>query len=448
MQTRKKFTALMVSGALVAGAPAPTFASDLGKALVGIGVGAAIICATGHCKKKSTSSSSSSKSSSSKSSAKSSAQYTQNKSVQQALNAFGFNVGTADGSLGPKSRSGISSYQAYMGWPATGYLDDYQRNVLLESQSKMNAGAGAAYPQVVAQEGTKGLLKAFTDPNYPPRSTAVSLPTNPPQTTPQPPQVTPPQVTRADEPSTGVLPSLGGAAPTLPSLAPLPGLAEASTSMAERCELVGLITETNQGPMKPGSLTDADQALSEQFCDARSFAMTDGQSMADSLNLTADQVATACETVAAAMEPIVASFQSDDVAAVTAAAKTASGQIAPDAKSAVIYGKVCTATGYKSDDADIALGGTLMMVGAGHAPYGELIGHHLREGFGTGAKNPGAAVGWYMEALSALEQNQAPAFLPSRAAERAEVIREAINSGVLQASNGTLSPVLPSLVAQ
>ncbi|OOZ13581.1 hypothetical protein BOW35_10230 [Solemya velum gill symbiont] len=45
---------------------------------------------------------------------------TENKSIQNALNYFGFPAGSADGVLGPSSRNAISQYQVYMGFPATG----------------------------------------------------------------------------------------------------------------------------------------------------------------------------------------------------------------------------------------------------------------------------------------------------------------------------------------
>src|SRR5690554_2583587 len=46
----------------------------------------------------------------------------QNREVQTALNHFGFNVGGADGAIGPRTRAGISQYQGYLGFPATGQL--------------------------------------------------------------------------------------------------------------------------------------------------------------------------------------------------------------------------------------------------------------------------------------------------------------------------------------
>lgn len=421
---------------MLAATPVPGAANDLGKALAIGAVGVMAGCAlTGKCQKKSPS----------RSSGVSSAQRAQNKSVQSALNAFGFPVGTPDGALGPKSRAGISNYQSYMGYNPTGYLNDYERSILLESHQRMNAGGGQAYPQVVAQEGPKGLLKAFNDPNYPPRATSVPIP--------QPPVVAAAPV--APQLPAATLPQVTQATPALPTLAPLPGLQKASTSMSERCEVVDLMTRTNQGPMQVANLTDADQALSEQFCAARSFAILDGQSTAESYNLSAEQVDQACGLVKDAMAAPMSKLSTADPASIVVEAKAAGASLSGgDATRAGVYGRVCTGVGYRSNDAEIALGGLLMMVGSGAAPYGEMLGHHVREGFGA-TSNDGTAAAWYTDAMDALEQGQEPAFLPTTSHERMRVIRQAVALDAQQASLPALNasqpqapqPVLPVLVA-
>ena len=97
----------------------------------------------------------------------SAAQRQQNRDVQSALNAFNFPVGTVDGALGRRSRAAIGNYQAYMGWGSTGYLDDYQRQTLLDSWNKLQYGGGAAYPNMMAREGARGLLRTAVNPQYP-----------------------------------------------------------------------------------------------------------------------------------------------------------------------------------------------------------------------------------------------------------------------------------------
>lgn len=55
----------------------------------------------------------------------------QKREIQGRLNAVGHNVGGADGSFGPKTRRGITSWQSAQGIIATGYLNAVQHQLLL-----------------------------------------------------------------------------------------------------------------------------------------------------------------------------------------------------------------------------------------------------------------------------------------------------------------------------
>jgi len=70
----------------------------------------------------------------------STAQREANREVQTALNYFGYNVGTPDGAIGPKSRSAIAAYQATLGYPPSGQLTDYERSILVTSYHRGIAG--------------------------------------------------------------------------------------------------------------------------------------------------------------------------------------------------------------------------------------------------------------------------------------------------------------------
>lgn len=403
-------------------------ANDLLKGAVGVVIGGAIYCGvTGKCTKQKAAP----QASAPRSSGVSSAQRAENRSVQTALNTFGFPVGTPDGALGPKSRAGISNYQNYMGYPATGYLEPYQKSALLDSYNRVQAGGGAAYPNVVAQEGVKGLLKAFNDPNYANqyRQPNVPQPSLPPvqervetAALPTPAPIQPPSVV---SPKTVA---------TLPKLAPLPMIEQTPASMAERCEVVSLMTQTNQGLMMASAITDPDQALSEQFCEARSYAITVGQSTMANVRLPEDQLVATCGQITDSMKPVIGKLSSAAPQDVTSEAAKVNSQLGVgDPKTAATYGQICMGVGYRQDEPDVALAGTLMMVGAGYMPYGEMIGHQQREGFGTD-RDLGSAAQWYDAALDALDANMSPAFLPSKSQERAAVIRAAIEMGELKAS--------------
>lgn len=386
----------------------------------------------------------------------SSAQRQENRNVQTALNAFGFPVGTVDGSLGPKSRAAIGNYQAYMGFQSTGYLDSYQKGVLLDGYSRMQAGGGSAFPNVVANEGTKGLLKAFQDPTYAQRFGAPTFP-NPQVTQGQ--QVATPQAPFGAPQNFGVQPSVPAPVPqttqvvaptqtpappaplTIPPLAPMGQVAK---SMAERCELVALMTQTNQGMVQAAAMTDADQALSEQFCEARSFAISAGQSYAAQLRVSDEQLTATCGQISDAMAPARELVNTATAQAVQARVAEINAQIGlADTSTAAAYGQLCTGIGYRQDNAEMALSGAMLSFGVGQIPYAELLGHHMREGFGLQA-NAGGSVDWYDTALSALEQGTTPVFLPSKSPQRVAVMRAAIKSGQLQAQTGGLPPIVPA----
>jgi len=93
-----------------------------------------------------------------------SAQREANREVQTALNYFGYQVGTPDGSIGPRSRAAISQYQATLGYPATGQLTDYERTVLVSSYQRALMG-GPQVAQTISTHpmGLRGLLLTQRD---------------------------------------------------------------------------------------------------------------------------------------------------------------------------------------------------------------------------------------------------------------------------------------------
>ena len=94
----------------------------------------------------------------------SSSQRAQNREVQVALNYFGYPVGAADGVIGSRSRSAISQYQATLGYPATGNLTEYERNLLVGSYHRAVAGGSATMNQAAAHPmGVRGLLLTWRD---------------------------------------------------------------------------------------------------------------------------------------------------------------------------------------------------------------------------------------------------------------------------------------------
>lgn len=352
----------------------------------------------------------------------SSYQRQQNRDVQASLNGFGFNVGTVDGSLGPRSRAGISEYQNYMGWQPTGRLDDWQRSQLVGAHQRLQAGGGSAYPEVVANEGTRGLLKAFADPSYANKYRNNNG------------QIDGVQNNNGTMDRNANNAGFNNNAGTQQAQAPLSiapitfGAQQTVSSMASHCELVSGMTQANQGVILASNINDPEQALGEQFCEARAFSITQSQGLISQTGQGDDAFAGQCSQIAQAMAPAVAQIGTGDVKLVaTQAQQVAASVYQGNMQTAAAYGQICLGLGYRQDDAQMALGGATSMLAAGQMPYSEVIGHHLRWGFGT-AKSPAASTGWYETAIASMEQGAQPVFVPSKTAERNAIIKASISS--------------------
>ncbi|TNJ41961.1 caspase family protein [Phaeobacter sp. B1627] len=86
----------------------------------------------------------------------------QGRQIQSSLNYFGFNAGTVDGQLGRKSKTAISQYQAYIGYPSTGALNDLEFDFLTSSYQRAIASGPLATQQAMGHpDGTRGLLRIY-----------------------------------------------------------------------------------------------------------------------------------------------------------------------------------------------------------------------------------------------------------------------------------------------
>ena len=100
--------------------------------------------------------------------------------------------------------------------------------------------------------------------------------------------------------------------------------------------------------------------------------------------------------------------------------------------------KICLSTGYRLDDMDIALGSALLLVVLGEPPYGELMGHHLSQGFGATAR-PDLAMEWYQSGIDALFAGAVPVFAPNQS-DRADLI----DAAVYRLGNGDQAQATPT----
>lgn len=444
--------------------PATRVSADAGDALVGgiVGglIGGAIVNESQKKKKK--------KVYYKKSSGISAATRAQNRETQTSLNYFGFPAGTPDGVLGRNSRAAISQYQVFLGYPATGYLSVYERDFLVNSYHRAIAG-GYATTQLVASNpmGAKGLLKTYQQnaaggvvaavpgvaPPVPGQGVvaaapapiqpvqpaqpgvlavapapAPGIPTLQPAPAPAAPVAAAAPITPAPAPAPAPAAPVLGAAPVVeaaatPAMPSFMGETE-SVSLASHCNEINLLTTGNGGFATEETLTNAEFALNEQFCLARTYSMTKGEEMAAKVKgFSSDQIAQQCAGLGAAVKSHVAGLSQKPMADVVSGVKTFAEGSGMSTSQLAGTSKICLSVGYRTDDMDLAIGSALLLVAGGEPVYGELLGHHLTQGFGA-SKSPELGADWYKSALTALDNGAAPAFAPGQP-ERVGLIRKA-----------------------
>lgn len=347
--------------------------------------------------------------------------------VQTALNYFGFDAGYVDGQVGPSTRRAVERYQAALGHPVNGNsFPEPQAQYLIGAYLwATNGGQGQTNlhgtPLLVAY---RNVLNGTTGPTYAsqpgagqpyvpaPNTTTVIV--NPGNTSvvPAPGTNAPPAVTTVAAPGTNVVPNLFAGASTSPVL-------------SSRCDAVALQGQANGGQMTLGNLTNAGFALSEQFCAARASAMTQGHDLTQAITgLTYAQITGQCEGFSAAV-----SAQTGLIGAVTPQQAIGSTQgfafsTGIPAAELAATARVCLGVGYSTDNMDMAMGSALILAASGEPAYGELLGHHLREGYGK-AVDDYRAHEWFEVSLTAIEGG-APAVFNAADAGRLPLIRQAV----------------------
>lgn len=412
--------------------PADPVQADAGDAIAGAIVGGLI----GHAiakdqQRRRSSAPARSSRSSTRASGISSAQREQNREVQTALNYFGYNVGSPDGSIGPKSRAAISSYQATLGYPPTGQLTEYERTILVTAYYRGVAG-GPQVMQVIGTHpmGSKGLLMVQRDemaglPSQPAAATAGAT---------------------AGAAAGVALPALvaePAPAPAAPATA-LPSFGGTLVSLSSHCNQVAIKTGSNGGYMTVASLSDPGQALSEQFCLTRAAVIQQGEEMSRSVaGVTPAQVAEQCKAFGPVLKDHVTAVSLQPAPAVLAGVTqfiTQSG-MAPAQLSGT--SKICLGVGYASDDLDVALGSALVLTALGEGGYAAMPGYHLADGVGA-TRRPDLAMGWFELAKAT------PGALPGSTTGQADLVQKAIfmlngrSEAPATTPLPTLAPVAPA----
>lgn len=407
-------------------------------------------------------------------------QRAENIAVQDSLNHFGWNVGTADGSLGPKSKSAIKEYQAFMGYPATGDLSAEQRNVLVTSYHRSQAG-GAVISEIVSGSvyGLRGVLIAQAQEMAPGGTMAAAGPiTVEPAMKPGSvaaaaaaalPSLMPEDEAAVKAPAAPILPSAPGpvvtpvAAPvpesTAPVVAPLP-VVEAPVvepPAVETAEATGpglptflvsapavLLSSScdsvtsemlAKGEATTASAETARLVLDQQFCGARAEAIATGESLAAQVaGFSPAQIAQQCDALAPVLTEHVSALSSKPYEEVIAGVNGFIKASGMSVEQLTGTAKVCLGVGYQADNNDVAIGAGLLLTALGQEGYGELLGYHLISGQGADADRSDLAETWYERA------SRGPAVFNGDAEGRAALLVDAV-----YALNGhPVEPKMPS----
>ena len=406
-------TSLILSLAITRGGAAYADADGLVGGILGGIIGGAIVNEANKTKRRTTTTY---RKSPAKASSVSSAQREANREVQIALNQFGYAVGAPDGALGPKSRGAVSEYQVFLGYPPTGQLTEYERTLLVTAYHRSVAG-GPLVAQTVSTHpmGMRGLLMVQRD------EMAGNAPVQPAATAGVLATATPVQ----PEATASVLPSLMAEVPIADPSA-LPNFMEdnaTQVSLASQCNKISLVTNSNGGYTTAAAMTDPMFALSEQFCLARTYAMATGEELAaKAAGFTPAQITEQCKSFGPALKDQIAALSlqpRDQVLAGVQAFVLKSGMSPAQLTGTA---KVCLGVGYTTDNMAVAIGSALLLTSLGEGAYGELLGHHLSQGYGA-TQRPDLAIDWYDTGLAAMGAGVA-VFAPG-STDRTDVIRKA-----------------------
>ena len=307
-----------------------------------------------------------------------------------------------------------------MGYPATGQLQEQERVFLVSSYHRAQSG-GAATQQLISQfNGTQGLLAAYRD-EAAGNTTLAATETKP---------AIEPIIETVEEPS-GVLPNLTAFdTPT-------------ETSLASFCNQVGLVTGSNGGFSTLVSMSDAQFTLGEQFCLARTYAISAGEELTANLQgISAAQVETQCQAFGPATAQYVASLPVKPHTEVMADVSQFILTTGMSPMQLAGTSKICLSVGYRTDNMEVAVGSALLLTVLGEQPYAELLGHHLLNGFGV-APQPEHALAWFETSIEALMAGSDAVFVPGQI-ERTDLLRAALSQHFGDAFDTVVPASLPS----
>lgn len=337
--------------------------SNAGAAIVGALIGGAIVAGANQNRRANNTRSNAS-----------SAQRTENRAVQSALNFFEFPAGTPDGVFGRNTRNAISQYQIFMDFPPTGELTSFQKEFLLTSHQRAELG-GAETSRIILTDpnGSRALLVSFMQQQRG-VNTGLGLGNG---------------AVMANGPANDF--SNAGSTPqTNPAGLPM-FVTSQESSMNELC-ISGI---------QPNS-------VEAQFCNLRAYAIDEGDRLAASVQgTTRADIQAQCVAFAPTLDPYISTVALADAGAAKSELQSWVSTSGASAASLEGIAKVCLGVGYSTDNSDVALASIMSLVGLGQSGYEELLAYHLALGFGfDGKENVDRGAQWLDNASLAFASGQ------------------------------------------
>lgn len=356
-------------------------------------------------------------------------QVAKNKRAQRALKHFEYRLGKVDGLMGPKTRSAIRAFERDMGFNVNGRLNTRERRLLVQTFRQSRAGDYGPYGRVVAAYGPNGLLRAKRGEQTGELLVPEHLidPVDDTEIANGPIEAPDDTMATRDAPMETVAPDRD----VEPGWTPVDSTEEPDAigrEMTQLCNDTNTISLANGGLMDAANLSNPTQALNEQFCQARQYVTNQGIASADALDDESwDSVDKLCERISGTLADVVAAIPDQPPEQIVEMTRSKVDEVGSRPADFVSEARMCLGLAYEAGDPVGILSSSLLLVAAGHSPYGEIVGHHLREGFGI-PQNAERAKQWHLSAIEAMESGTPPDILPNQSANRNALIRKALGA--------------------
>ncbi len=296
-----------------------------------------------------------------------SAQRRANRSVQSALNFFGFDAGGLDGVLGRKSRGAINEFQTFMGYEPTGSLTREERRFLLSAFNEINVDDEALALKIsLGLVSVQDLLKARAEGE--------------------------PEIAgTAEEP-----------APNVP------------LSMRSLCINIGA-----SGPL---------DLVKAQFCNLRQLAIEQSDFLLEtSLTTTSlEPVIGECQNFTTEIQPQIELVEIEPATALLADMDLWFRRSGASKDKLFRQAQTCLGVAYRHDDPEAALASLLVLSGLKDPIFIELTGYHIAFGLGPNeALDMAQAQGW-MEAALAAQTEENMSLTAQSSAQRIDTLVDVI----------------------